>query len=102
MQDWASKFYHSKAWLACRRSYIASRIQIDGGLCEHCHRKPGKIVHHKIYLARRNVNDPTITLNHRNLEYVCQDCHNDEHLGDHSPLRYRLDAWGNPLPLSEP
>ena len=102
MQDWASKFYHSKAWLACRRSYIASRIQIDGGLCEHCHRKPGKIVHHKIYLARRNVNDPTITLNHRNLEYVCQDCHNDGHLGDHSPLRYRLDAWGNPLPLSEP
>lgn len=102
MQDWASKFYHSKAWLACRRSYIASRIQIDGGLCEHCHRKPGKIVHHKIYLTRRNVNDPTITLNHRNLEYVCQDCHNDEHLGDHAPLRYRLDAWGNPLPLSEP
>ncbi len=30
MQDWASKFYHSQAWLACRRSYIASRIQIDG------------------------------------------------------------------------
>lgn len=101
MQDWASKFYHSQAWFACRRSYIASRIQIDGGLCERCHRKPGKIVHHKIYLTRRNVNDPTITLNHRNLEYVCQDCHNDEHLGDHSPLRYRLDAWGNPLPLSE-
>ena len=70
MQDWASKFYHSQAWLACRRSYIASRIQIDGGLCEHCHRKPGKIVHHKVYLTRRNVNDPTITLNHRNLEYV--------------------------------
>lgn len=101
-RDFSRAFYGSGEWKACRAAYIAERVAIDGGLCERCHQQPGKIVHHKIYLTRRNVSDPTVTLNHRNLEYVCQDCHNDEHLRDHTPPRCRFDAWGYPLPPSSP
>ena len=78
-REFARKFYKSKAWQQCRASYI-SKVH---GLCERCQTKgkikPGYIVHHKIYLTPKNINDPNITLNHSNLEYVCLDCHNDEH-----------------------
>lgn len=77
MKPWAKKFYNSKAWKECRASYIV-RVH---GLCERCS-KPGKIVHHKKYLTPYNINDPNISLNHNNLEYLCQDCHNDEHHGE--------------------
>lgn len=76
---WAKAFYKSKAWEECRAAYIAS----VHGLCERCHAKgrlrPGKIVHHTCYLTRENINDPMVSLNFDNLEYLCQDCHNEEH-----------------------
>lgn len=72
----AKKFYKSTKWLKCRASYIAERRAIDGGLCERCRQVMGYIVHHVIWLTPENVNDPEITLNHDNLEYVCLDCHN--------------------------
>ncbi len=79
MKAWAKAFYHSAAWLACRDSYITS---VDG-LCErHLQRGqvvPGYIVHHKVELSPANINDPSITLSHDNLEYLCLDCHNAEH-----------------------
>lgn len=64
---------------------------------------PGKIVHHKIYLTPYNINDPYITLNHNNLEYVCQSCHNDEHHGDDGPTMQGLmfDEEGNILQRGE-
>ena len=72
-------FYKSAAWKRCRASYIKK----CGGLCERCLAqgliKPGYIVHHKIHLTEDNINDPTITLSHGNLEYLCMDCHNAEH-----------------------
>jgi 5-methylcytosine-specific restriction protein A len=78
-REFAKKFYKSKAWQQTRTSYIA-RVH---GLCERCQAKgkikPGYIVHHKTYITPQNINDPNITLNHSNLEYVCLDCHNDEH-----------------------
>lgn len=98
MQDWASSFYHSQAWLSCRRSYISQRIAIDGGLCERCRRAHGRIVHHKAYLTPDNIDNPAVSLSHGNLQYVCQRCHNDEHLTEDKPLRYRWDEWGNILP----
>lgn len=75
MQPWAEKFYKSKAWLKCRKAYIDSVC----GICERCG-KPGKIVHHKTYLNEKNINDPSVSLNFTNLEYLCQDCHNTEHM----------------------
>lgn len=37
-------------------------------------------MHHKIHITPLNINNPMITLNFKNLEYVCQDCHNKEHM----------------------
>jgi len=91
-KDYAKKFYKSKAWRECRASYI-SKVY---GLCERC-KQPGKILHHKEYITPDNINDPNITLNHDNLEYLCQDCHNREHHERYSSVRYGLefDAEGN-------
>ncbi|QEK12590.1 HNH endonuclease [Crassaminicella thermophila] len=73
-KEFAKAFYKSKAWKKCREAYIKSVY----GLCERCG-KPGYIVHHKILLTYQNINDPDITLNWENLEYLCQNCHNQEH-----------------------
>jgi len=77
-------FYHSAAWQKCRSEYIAS----VGGLCERCLSKglvrPGRIVHHKKYISAENIQDPTILLDAKNLEYLCQECHNAEHLNENN------------------
>ena len=84
-KEWAKKFYNSKAWRDCRERYIHS----VHGLCERCYDKsivkPGKILHHKIRLTQYNINIPDISLNYENLEYLCQDCHNEEHMSKNSP-----------------
>jgi 5-methylcytosine-specific restriction enzyme A len=76
VKPFAKKFYASKEWKKCRQSYIIS----VHGICERCG-NAGKIVHHKILLTPNNINDPSITLNHEHLEYVCHPCHNQEHMG---------------------
>ena len=72
-------FYDSVAWKKCRREYIAS----VGGVCERCLTKgivrPGKIVHHKKHISIDNIQDPEVLLCFDNLEYLCQECHNEEH-----------------------
>ena len=73
-KEYAKQFYKSTAWIKCRASYIKKVF----GLCERCE-APGKIVHHKKHITRNNINDPNITLNHDNLEYLCLDCHNKHH-----------------------
>lgn len=60
-------FYTTDAWKKCREAYIASVF----GLCERCG-KPGYIVHHKIPITDENEDDPNVTLNFDNLEYLCQ------------------------------
>ena len=103
MKPWAEQFYKSKLWQKCRAAYIASVF----GLCERCRRrgivKPGKIVHHKIKLTPENINDHSISLNFRNLEYLCQECHNEEHHQKHGNTRKGLafDAYGNLVQVSE-
>jgi 5-methylcytosine-specific restriction endonuclease McrA len=81
LKPYAQKFYKSKTWRDCRNSYFESRQ----GLCERCE-GAGKIVHHKNYITPENINDPEVTLNHMNLELLCQDCHNREHHEKHSPI----------------
>lgn len=78
MAKWFAKFfYNSIAWKKCKGSYIKS----VHGLCERCG-KPGYIVHHKEILTPQNINDPNVTLNWEKLEYLCQECHNKEHIGN--------------------
>lgn len=96
MKDFAKKFYKSKRWQSCRAAFIAERVMIDGGLCQHCHERMGYIVHHKIHLTPQNIHDPEIALSHQNLEYVCHDCHNSEHFG--KKMRVKFDSDGKPIP----
>lgn len=70
-KTFAKKFYNSKAWKDCRAAYIPTVY----GLCEHCG-KPGYILDHIIEINYDNMNDPNITLNHDNLQYLCLECHN--------------------------
>lgn len=75
-KEWATWFYNSKAWEECRLAFLQSKFFI----CERCG-APAIIAHHKKYLTPKNINDPEITLNWDNLEALCQDCHNKEHMG---------------------
>nr|WP_082029087.1 HNH endonuclease [Jeotgalibacillus malaysiensis] len=88
----AKRFYNSAAWKRCRKSYISKVF----GLCERCG-KPGLIVHHKVYIDSKNINNPEVTLNHNNLEYLCIDCHNTEHHRKYSATRegFAFDETGN-------
>lgn len=76
MQDWAKRFYLSKPW----RKVRADVFKRDFGLCVRCG-ESGVIVHHKIHLTARNINDPNIALNPDNLETLCRECHAVEHEG---------------------
>lgn len=80
-KEWAKAFYNSTEWKVCREIYRARAR----GLCERCLKrgivKPGEIVHHKTYLTPQNISDPSVTLNHNNLELVCRECHEAEHRG---------------------
>lgn len=92
MKDFAKKFYNSKKWKCCRASFIAERINADGGLCEVCRERTGYIVHHRIALDSVNVGKPEISLNHDNLMYVCKECHDkfEGHFYDRPQRKNRL------------
>lgn len=97
----AEAFYKTKAWRQCRDGYAALRSSIDGGLCEICHEVPAVIVHHKTHLTAQNVNDPEISLNYDNLQYVCHHCHDVIHGyggSQKNESRVIFDPFGNVLP----
>lgn len=101
-KEFSKRFYNSKEWQAARAAYIADRIGVDGGLCERCHKQLGKIVHHKVKLTALNIDDADVTLNKCNFEYVCKDCHDEEHYKDmfgkdRKQSRCIFDAAGNPI-----
>ena len=81
-KPYAKKFYNSKVWRECRESYI-SKVH---GLCEHCLKEekhmPGYIVDHIEEITLDNINNPDITLNHDNLQYLCLPCHNKKTFGN--------------------
>ena len=81
-REFAKKFYSSSAWKRCRESYIVS----VHNLCERCER-PGYIVHHKVHLNEMNINNPDVSLNHDNLEYLCLECHNEHHKFNRAPAQ---------------
>lgn len=87
-----SEFYKTKAWQACREGYLKS----VGGLCERCKAKglivPAEIIHHKIHLNDKNINDPAVALNFDNLEALCRVCHGEAH---GSVKRYTIAADGS-------
>lgn len=78
-QEYAKGFYSSRIWQECRNRYAAMR----GHLCENCLRRgiyrPGDIVHHKIEITPKNINNPEVTLNFGNLCLLCRECHAEQH-----------------------
>ena len=89
-KSFSRQFYNSKAWKQCRKSYI-SKVY---GLCEHClendKHTPGYILDHIIELNPININDPEITLNHKNLQYLCLSCHNTKTFAKYGVIREGL------------
>lgn len=92
----AKAFYKSRAWENTRCAYAKS----VGWLCERCLAAglyvPGKIVHHRVHLDDDGLRDPKIALSFDNLELLCQDCHNKEHMARQK--RYVIDAAGGVHP----
>lgn len=83
-KEYAKRFYKSTAWKKCRESYIAATLD---GMCEHCKEVPGYIVDHIVEITPVNINNPDITLNHENLQYLCLQCHNTKTFSKYSPMR---------------
>lgn len=93
MKDFAKSFYKSRRWQTTRLAYLKS----VGGLCERCLKqglyKPAVIVHHKVYIDPETINNPEITLSWGNLEALCAECHQKEHLGGNK--RYKVNPDGS-------
>ena len=79
MQDYAKRFYKSKAWQRTRAIAWAR----DKGLCVDCMRKgiitPAEEVHHNEEITPDNIDDASITLNLENLVSLCKECHAARH-----------------------
>lgn len=107
-QDFARRFYHSKAWESTQRAYMMAPVEVPGHgtcppyMCERCFAKgrlvPAVIVHHKIWLTPSNIDDPDVTLNPDNLMRVCRQCHADIHYPGVGQ-RVRFGPNGEVLPL---
>ena len=99
-KKFAKPFYNSGAWKAVRKAYINHRIEIDGGLCETCHERPGVIVHHIDNLNEDNITDRNVTVSFDNLRLDCKFCHDREegHFIKQKKTLCSFDENGQPLP----
>lgn len=92
MKQWAETFYKSAAWKQTRTAIMAR----DRCLCQDCLGKglvvPAEEVHHIIELTPENINDPSITLNEKNLISLCRECHRQRH--GSRRRRYFVDEFG--------
>ena len=98
------KFYHSKKWIDCKNSYISQRRNIDGGMCEMCHKQLGYIVHHIKWLNDLLYDVPEVALNYSNLMYLCKECHERVHgycNNERHQKRTAFDEYGNVMPSEQ-
>ena len=83
-KEFARKFYNSTRWRKCAKAFAQSKLFV----CEMCHNQTSEkidgdqryIVHHKIPLTPKNINDPYITCGWNNLMFLCLECHNKIHI----------------------
>lgn len=110
-KDFSAEFYNSTAWRNIRETVLRR----DRYLCVECLKRgiysPAWTVHHIEHLTADNVSNPNVTLNPKNLESVCLNCHATIHAGDKAngrkvfydkrnsarKKRYRVDANGDVL-----
>ena len=92
-REYARPFYNSKPWQQCRAAYLSQVNYI----CERCG-NPAALVHHKKYINEGNISDPIITLDWNNLEALCVECHEHEHIRNRRrPVKSVFDENGNPV-----
>ena len=101
-REFSRKFYDGGAWRKVRKSYIALRQSIDGGLCECGCGELGYIVDHIVELTPQNINDTEITLHYHNLQYLSLACHNKKTFGTQEEPRYIFDCNGMVQPILPP
>ena len=87
MREFARAFYNSKEWRTCSRAFMQSRHYV----CDRCG-GVAVICHHKNHLSPENINNPAVTLNWENLEALCMDCHNLEHMRADSVTTFAEDG----------
>jgi len=75
-KDYANSFYSGKAWKSTQAAYMMSQHYI----CQRCG-GAARIVHHIKRITPQNIHDFSVTLDWSNLEALCIDCHNKEHMG---------------------
>lgn len=71
--DYSKSFYNSSAWKKLRLYVCESRMWT----CEECG-DYGDQVHHIIPITPENIDNPDVTLNERNLQLLCEECHNSK------------------------
>ena len=84
-------FYTSWIWRRAKEEYRRKVL-----LCERCGAL-GTQVHHKVRLTAENLNNPEISLDEKNMELLCDKCHEKEH----GKLKQRADPDGH-VPLDSP
>lgn len=94
MKKYAEAFYKGRKWKKVSGLYMTQQHYV----CERCG-GVGCICHHKKYITPWNINNPDITLNTDNLECLCQECHNQEHMAKVS--RAIFDGDGNMTGVQE-
>ena len=101
-REFAKAFYHSKAWLSFRQSYINSMPKDRRGLCEKCYEEGrheiGVELHHKVFLTPDNINNPNVTLNKDKVILLCKDCHRKIHQRRKNVL-YEFNELGEYVPV---
>lgn len=73
-REFSRSFYKSKEWKKIREIIFKKYY----GLCVICG-KPGKEVHHKVFLTPENISDYDIALGEDNLILLCKECHYKKH-----------------------
>lgn len=94
-KDFAKPFYDSKVWKDTRKQ-ILRRASFT---CEECGVERASEVHHIIPLTPDNINDPSITLNPKNLRALGSVCHKKITKGASDVVAgYVFDDQGNVVP----
>ena len=102
-REFAVAFYHSGAWKRAREAYMKKVVDSPWGkvppyVCERCFAQgettAATVVHHVRHITPENINDPYVTLDERNFQRLCVDCHAAVHSGCERP-RVAFDEMGN-------
>ena len=93
----AKAFYNSREWIKLARAYREKHFYI----CERCGAADAREVHYKIHLTPENIDNPAITLNEKNLELLCHECHYEEHHKE-SGRQYVYDEQGRIVDVRAP